>query len=58
MFGYSKPVIVDAEHLCRDWRHKTVSKKDVLTQETAADLEADNLSRPNWGCKYGENRAG
>lgn len=50
-------MVVQAEQLCEDWRHKTVSKDDVLTQDTAASLEADNLSRPNWGCKFGENRA-
>lgn len=51
-------MIVTAEELCRDWRHQTVSKNDRLTQETAEQIEANNLSRPNWGCKLGENRAG
>lgn len=53
-----KPVIVTAEQLCKDWGHMTVSKHDKLTQETAEQIEANNLSRPAWGCKLGENRAG
>lgn len=51
-------VITDAEYLCKDWKHQTVSKHDKLTQETAEQIEANNLSRPAWGCKPGENRAG
>lgn len=51
-------MIVTADELCKDWRNMTVSKKDVLTQETAEQIEASNLSRVNWGCKLGENRAG
>lgn len=52
------PMIVTADELCKDWRHQTVSKHDKLTQETAEQIEANNLSRPAWGCKPGENRAG
>lgn len=52
------PMLVTADELCKDWRNMTVSKKDVLTQETAEQIEASNLSRVNWGCKLGENRAG
>ena len=55
--GCAQTVIVTADQLCADWRHKTVSKHDKLTQDTAAAIEADNKSRPNWGCQYGENRA-
>src|SRR5690606_10610177 len=51
-------VITDAEYQCKDWKHQTVSKHDKLTQETAEQIEANNLSRPAWGCKPGENRAG
>jgi hypothetical protein len=50
--------VVTAENLCRDWRYQTVSKKDVLTQETAEQIEASNGSRVNWGCAPRENRAG
>lgn len=49
--------IVDTGALCKDWRHKTVSKHDKLTERTASDLEADNDARVNWGCKPGENKA-
>lgn len=50
-------MIVTADELCRDWRHSTISKNDVLTQETAEQIEASNNSRPAWGCQPGENRA-
>jgi len=40
--------------LCRSWRHQTVSKNDVLTDETASQIEASNKSRPAWGCTYGK----
>jgi PBP1b-binding outer membrane lipoprotein LpoB len=43
-----------SNELCNDWRHATISKKDVLTEETASQIEASNKSRPAWGCKYGE----
>ena len=56
--GCTTPMIVTADELCKDWRHQTVSKHDKLTQETAEQIEANNLSRPAWGCKPGENRAG
>lgn len=50
-------LVVTADHLCRDWQHQTISKADKLTEPTAAQIEALNKSRPNWGCTYGENRA-
>ncbi len=50
-------LVVTADALCKDWRHKTVSKNDKLTDQTASNIEADNLSRPNWGCEYGQNRS-
>lgn len=56
--GCTTPMIVTADELCRDWQHQTVSKDDKLTQGTAEQIEANNLSRPAWGCKQGENRAG
>src|SRR5262245_29375852 len=46
--------VIATEQLCNDWRRLTISKKDVLTEETASQIEASNKSRPNWGCKYGE----
>lgn len=49
--------IVDIGALCADWRHKTVSKNDKLTERTASDIEADNDSRVNWGCAPGKNTA-
>lgn len=51
----TRAVIADATALCEDWRHQTVSKKDVLTDDTAAGIEASNKSRPNWGCEYGKD---
>lgn len=47
----------NVSNLCRDWRHMTVSKDDRMTEETASQIEASNLSRPNWGCKFGANSA-
>jgi outer membrane biogenesis lipoprotein LolB len=52
------PRVVTADELCQDWQHKTVSKNDKLTQDTAAGIEADNKRRPAWGCAYGKNEAG
>lgn len=55
--GCTTPMVVTADELCQDWRAMTVSKKDVLTQETAEQIEASNGSRVNWGCAVGQNRA-
>lgn len=55
--GCTKYVFVDAEALCKSWKHQTVSKDDKLTQETAAIAQGNNKSRPEWQCEYGENRA-
>jgi hypothetical protein len=55
--GCGKNFVVTAEELCRDWQHQTVSKHDTLTDKTASQIEANNKSRPNWGCQPGENRA-
>lgn len=49
--------IVASEELCRDWRETSVSKDDKLTEGTASQIEANNKSRPNWGCKYGEQKS-
>lgn len=53
----TRPLVVTAAELCRDWRHQTVSRHDRLTEETAAQIEAGNKSRPAWGCQYGRNEA-
>lgn len=50
-------VVVTAENLCKDWQHQQISKKDVLTDPTASQIEANNKSRPAWGCAYGKNEA-
>lgn len=55
--GCASYIVATADELCKDWRHKTVSKADVLTEKTASDLEGDNGARVNWGCKPGENAA-
>lgn len=55
--GCTKYVMVDAEALCKSWRHGTVSKDDKLTQGTAEIIEGNNKARPNWECVYGEDRA-
>lgn len=49
--------MIAVENLCRDWRHKTISRQDKLTEETASQIDADNKSRPAWGCAYGKNEA-
>jgi len=50
-------VVIAAPELCRDWQHQTVSKDDKMTDKTASQIEANNKSRPAWGCKYGTNEA-
>lgn len=50
-------VVINADSLCRSWRHQTVSKADKLTNATAAGIEGNNRSRPAWGCQPGANRA-
>lgn len=55
--GCAKNLVVTAEELCRSWKHQTVSKRDTLTQETAAGIEGSNKARPNWGCEYGADAA-
>ena len=54
---FTKYVMVDAEALCKSWRHGTVSKDDKLTQGTAEVIEGNNKARPNWECEYGQDRA-
>jgi hypothetical protein len=48
---------VDRNALCADWKHQTISKRDVLTEETARQIEANNKSRPAWSCEYGRDEA-
>ncbi len=52
-----KYTYVDAEALCRSWKHQTVSKDDKLTQDTAAIAEGNNNARPTWGCQLGADKA-
>ncbi len=49
--------VLIAEQLCKDWQHQQIRKADQITEPTASQIEAQNKSRPNWGCEYGENRA-
>lgn len=42
--------IVDRAALCQDWRAISVSKHDKMTEQTASEIEANNKSRPAWGC--------
>ena len=51
------PAPIAANKLCQSWRHQTITKRDQITESTASQLEANNKSRPAWGCIYGENRA-
>ena len=51
------PAPIAADSLCSSWRHETISKNDKLTEKTAKQIEANNKSRPAWGCVYGENIA-
>lgn len=55
--GCAKTIVVTADSLCKDWRHETVSKADVLTDKTASGIEGNNESRGNWGCARGKNEA-
>lgn len=43
-------VFATSENLCQDWRAISVSKNDKLTEQTASEIEANNKSRPAWGC--------
>lgn len=55
--GCASQHVVTATELCRDWRHTTITKDDVLTDKTASKIEASNGSRVTWGCKWGQNEA-
>lgn len=55
--GKTVPHVLIAEQLCKDWQHQQIRKADQITEPTASQIEAQNKSRPNWGCEYGENRA-
>ena len=50
-------LVLTADNLCRDWQHQQIRKADTITEPTASQIEAQNKSRPHWGCQYGENRA-
>ena len=50
--------LIATDSLCKSWRHQTISKDDVIkSEETAAIIEGNNRSRPEWGCAYGKNEA-
>ena len=51
------PAPIAASKLCGSWRHQTITKRDQITEPTASQIEANNKSRPAWGCTYGENKA-
>lgn len=53
----TRPVVATAGALCKDWRHQTIKRSDQMAEETAAQIEASNKSRPAWGCMYGKNEA-
>ena len=53
----TKPVILTAETLCKDWKVQTKSKNDKLTIETAATMAASNAARPEYGCYVDRNEA-
>lgn len=53
--GTTKTFVETAE-LCKSWRHQTVSKNDVITDETASGIEGNNKARPAWGCEYGKDK--
>ena len=56
--GCSKSfAVIATDELCRSWRHQSVSKKDVLTQDTAKGIEGNNDARPAWGCEPGADRS-
>lgn len=51
------PVQIATDKLCESWRHQTIRKADRLTEPTAAQIEGNNKSRPEWGCQYGADTA-
>lgn len=53
----TKPVILTATTLCKDWPVLTKSKDDRLTKETAATMAASNAARPEYGCHPTSNEA-
>lgn len=54
--GCARNIVVTADALCKSWRYQTVSRKDVLTQETAAGIEGNNKARVTWGCHPNEDK--
>lgn len=53
----NSPALIANDELCRSWRHQTIKAADVLTEETARQIEGSNKARPAWGCAYGANKA-
>lgn len=54
---FEKPVVISADKLCQSWKHQTVKPSDVISDATAAKIEGNNKSRPEWGCEYGKDKA-
>ena len=53
------PALVDAQLLCKDWRVIRPSRADIdkMSEKLAAEILANNESRPVWGCAKLENKA-
>lgn len=51
------PATIAVDNLCRDWTHQKIKNADRLAEPTASQIEANNKSRPNWGCVYGKNES-
>ena len=50
-------VLIATDSLCRSWRHQTIEKADNISETMASQIEGNNKSRPEWGCKYGKNES-
>lgn len=47
----SNQILIDKAALCESWRDIEISKNDVLTEETADEIEDNNNVRQSgWGC--------
>lgn len=55
--GCAQSVAGTAEQVCQTWRIVTVSKKDVLTDETKKEIVGNNAARETW-CGTKTDKAG
>lgn len=46
--GCSQTVAGTAAHVCETWKIVTVSKKDVLTDQTKREIAGNNAARETW----------